>query len=65
MRPRRNLSLGIGATLVGMLLLTGIFGPLFASHDPLAIDLPLALGAPLRVIRSDAMRSAATCSRDC
>jgi peptide/nickel transport system permease protein len=46
MRVRRNLSLGIGATLVGMLLLTGIFGPLFASHDPLAIDLPLALAGP-------------------
>jgi peptide/nickel transport system permease protein len=46
MRLRRNLSLGIGATLVAMLILTGVFGPWFASHDPLAIDLPLALAGP-------------------
>ena len=46
MRLRRNLSLGIGALLVTILILAGIFGPLFTSHDPLAIDLPLALAGP-------------------
>src|ERR1700735_3295220 len=46
MRFRRNLSLSIGATLVTILILTGIFGPWFASYDPLAIDLARALASP-------------------
>src|SRR5580704_4328246 len=46
MRLRRNLSLGIGASLVTLLILTGIFGPMLAQHDPLAIDLPRALAGP-------------------
>ncbi|HVN26853.1 MAG TPA: ABC transporter permease [Candidatus Binataceae bacterium] len=43
---RRNLSLGIGATLVAILLIIGTFGPMLARNDPLAIDLPLALAGP-------------------
>ncbi len=46
MRLRRNLSLGLGGTLVAILILIGIFGPAFARHDPLAIDLRLALAGP-------------------
>src|SRR5450432_1349238 len=46
MRLRRNLSLGIGGTLVTILILVGVLGPLFAPHDPLAIDLRLALAGP-------------------
>jgi peptide/nickel transport system permease protein len=46
MRLRRNLSLGIGGTLVTILILIGIFGPLMAHRDPLAIDLRLALTGP-------------------
>src|SRR5579872_5174160 len=46
MRLRRNLSLGIGGTLVAILILIGIFGPLIAHRDPLAIDLRLALARP-------------------
>ncbi len=46
MRLRRNLSLGIGGTLVAILILLGIFGPLLARHDPVAINLPLALTGP-------------------
>ncbi len=46
MRMRTNLSLGIGAALVAILILIGIFGPWFARHDPLAIDLRLALAGP-------------------
>jgi len=33
MRLRRNLSLGMGGTLVAMLILIGIFGPLIAQRD--------------------------------
>ncbi len=46
MRLHKNLSLGIGGALVAILILIGIFGPLFAHHDPLAIDLRLALAGP-------------------
>ncbi len=46
MRLRRNLSLGIGGTLVAILILLGIFGPMVARHDPVAIDLPRALAGP-------------------
>jgi peptide/nickel transport system permease protein len=46
MRLRTNLSLGIGGTLVAILILIGIFGPLITRHDPLAIDLRLALAGP-------------------
>ena len=46
MRLRQNLSLGLGATLVAILIFMGIFGPLLAHHDPLAIDLRLALAGP-------------------
>jgi peptide/nickel transport system permease protein len=46
MRIQRNFSLGIGATLVTLLLLAGIFGPLLSHRDPLAIDLPRALAGP-------------------
>jgi peptide/nickel transport system permease protein len=46
MHLRRNLSLGIGATLVAILILLGIFGPALTSRDPLAIDLRLALAGP-------------------
>src|ERR1700675_1419223 len=43
MRLPRNFSLAIGGTLVAILIGIGIFGPLIAHHDPLAIDLRLAL----------------------
>src|ERR1700736_2363594 len=46
MRLRGNLSLGIGGTLVAILIIIGVFGPLVAHRDPLAIDLPLALAGP-------------------
>lgn len=46
MRMRGNLSLGIGGTLVAILILLGIFGPLLAHSDPLAIDLRLVLAGP-------------------
>jgi peptide/nickel transport system permease protein len=46
MRLHKNLSLGIGGTLVAILILVGIFGPMFATRDPLAIDLHLALAGP-------------------
>src|ERR1700683_1995071 len=46
MHLRRNLSLGLGGALVAILILSGIFGPLIAHHDPLAIDLRLALARP-------------------
>ena len=45
-RARRNLSLVIGGVLVTMLVLLGLFGPLLARHDPLTIDLRLALAGP-------------------
>src|SRR5438477_156283 len=46
MRLRANLSLSIGATLVAILVLIGVFGPLFTHRDPLAIDLRFALAGP-------------------
>ncbi len=46
MRLRRNPSLGIGGTLVTILILLGIFGPMLTRHNPVAIDLPLALAGP-------------------
>jgi peptide/nickel transport system permease protein len=46
MRAQKNLSLGIGGTLVAVLIIIGIFGPLVSHHDPLAIDLNLALAGP-------------------
>src|ERR1700731_819582 len=46
MRLRRNLSLGFGGALVAILILSGIFGPMIAHHDPLAIDLRHALARP-------------------
>jgi peptide/nickel transport system permease protein len=46
MRLPRNFSLGIGGSLVAILIGIGIFGPLFAHHDPLAIDLHLVLVGP-------------------
>jgi peptide/nickel transport system permease protein len=45
-RMRRNLSLGIGGALVAILILLGIFGPLLARQDPLAIDLRRVLAGP-------------------
>jgi peptide/nickel transport system permease protein len=45
-RLRQNLSLGIGATMVAILIVMGIFGPLIMHRDPLAIDLRLALAGP-------------------
>ena len=46
MRLRRNLSLGFGGALVAILILSGIFGPLIAHHDPLSIDFRIALAKP-------------------
>jgi peptide/nickel transport system permease protein len=47
MRLRRNVSLLIGGALVAAMIVTGIFGPLIAHHDPLAINLKLALSGPI------------------
>ena len=46
MHLRRNLSLAIGGSLVAILLMVGILGPLLTHRDPLAIDLRLALMGP-------------------
>ena len=46
MASRLNPSLVVGAMLVSLLLLLGIFGPLFTTHGPLTIDLRLALAGP-------------------
>lgn len=45
-RSGKNLSLGLGATLVAALALLGALGPLTVHQDPLAIDLGLALAGP-------------------
>ncbi len=43
MASKLNPSLVVGAMLVTILVLLGVFGPLLTTHDPLAIDLRLAL----------------------
>lgn len=61
-RTRRNITLIVGLSLVGLLIFAALFAPLLAPFDPNAQEMAARLMPPLPATGLALMALAATCS---